>query len=230
MDGIEAQINISNYGELRYVEGTTVEGYRDERIVLETLIQMLQPGDVAYDIGANIGIHTIFMAKKVAEEGKIVAFEPERNNYEALSKNLSLNRLNNVIPVKAALGDKVGSENLYIRKRIGSGAVSIIKNDDSSFCQEIETVPGDFIVQSKTLPLPKAVKIDVEGYEYPVIKGLQKTLSQNICRLVCCEIHPALLPAEVKPELLIELMKSLGFNQIRVHHRGSEIHAIFYKN
>ncbi len=128
-----------------------------------------------------------------------------------------------------ALGDRVESGSLYIKRRIGTGAVGLIKGEGSSFCQRVEIVPADYLVKSKKLPLPMAVKIDVEGYEYQVIKGLQKTLSQESCKLVCCEIHSHLLPLGVKFPMIIDLLKSLGFIHIKTYNRGSEIHAICHK-
>lgn len=87
---------------------------------------------------------------------------------------------------------------------------------------------SDFLVQNRNLLLPKAVKIDVEGYEYPVIRGLRKTISQEICQLVYCKIPSNLFPAGVKPPMIIDLIKSLGFSHIKTYNRGGEIHAICY--
>ncbi len=231
LHGITAQFYVNNFEELRYVESVFEKGDKDEENMLAPLMDMLQLGDVAYDIGANIGVHTIFMAKKVNEKGRVIAFEPETTNYEALRKNIGLNGLNknNITPVKVALGDKADTGNLYIKNRIGSGAVSLIESDESDFCEKVEIIPGDFLVQKDNLPIPKAVKIDVEGYEYPVIKGLQKTLSDKACQMVCCEIHSDLFPPGTEPRMILDLLKSAGFTRFETYNRGGEIHAICYK-
>jgi FkbM family methyltransferase len=228
-DGIEAEFYVNNFEEMRTFETIFEKGDKDEEDILSPLIDMLQPGDIAYDIGANLGIHTIFMAKKVGENGRVIAFEPETTNYEALRQNINLNGLNNITHVKVALGDKVDTGNLYMKKKVGHGAVSLIRSDESNFCEKIEILPGDFLIQDRNLPLPKAVKIDVEGYEYLVIKGLQKTLTNEICQLVCCEIHSNLYPPETKSQMILDLLKSIGFTRIETFNRGSEIHAICYK-
>jgi len=227
--GIEAQFYVNNFEELRYVESVFEKGDKDEENMLAPLMDILQLGDVAYDVGANIGIHTIFMARKVNEKGRVIAFEPETTNYEALRKNIGLNGLNNITPVKVALGDKADTGNLYIKKRIGSGAVSLIESDESDFCEKVEIIPGDFLVQKDNLPIPKAVKIDVEGYEYPVIKGLQKTLSDKACQMVCCEIHSNLFPPGTEPQTILNLLKSIGFIRIEIFNRGGETHVLCYK-
>lgn len=229
LDGIEANFFVSDYEELRAVETIFEKGERDERNMLMPLLGMLKPGDIAYDVGAGIGVHTIFMAKRVDEKGLIYAFEPVSMIYDSLTQNINLNNLNNIIPVQVALGDKVEDGILYIDRRIGKGAVSFEKREGRDFCQKVKILPGDFLVQSRDFPLPKAVKIDVEGYEFSVIKGLKKTLADKNCRLVCCEIHPDLLEEDIEFQTIIELLKSLGFKNIKTHDRGSEIHAICHK-
>jgi FkbM family methyltransferase len=227
---LEIKFYANNYEEIRIAENIFKKSAIEEIHMLSSLLQILYPGDIAYDIGANRGIHTIFMAKKVGERGKIIAVEPERKNYEALRQNISLNNLNNIIPIELALGDKFDTGNLYVIKRIGNSSVSLFKSESGTFCQDVKIVPGDFLVQERNLPLPRVVKIDVEGYEYPVIKGLEKTLSTEICQLVCCEIHSHLSPPGANGSMVIDLLKSLGFKKIESYNRGGEIHAICYKN
>jgi hypothetical protein len=79
--------------------------------------------------------------------------------------------------------------------------------------QTVSVVEGDVLVKNDNLPTPTAVKIDVEGSEYAVIKGLQKTLADPRCRLVCLEIHPQFLPPGISPGDIITMLKSLGFTR-----------------
>ena len=229
LNGIEANFWVNDFEKLRAVETVFEPGDRDERKMLLPLLQMLKPGDVAYDVGASLGVHTIFMAKKVGQKGQIYAFEPADLSYDSLRQNIALNNLNNIIPVQVALGDRVDEGILYLNRGIGIGAVSLERREGSDFCQKVKILPGDSLVQSRGFPFPKAVKIDVEGYEFPVIKGLQKTLIDKNCRLVCCEIHPHLFPDRQEFQMIVELLKSLGFQNIKTHNRGSEIQVICHK-
>lgn len=225
----DAHFYVNNFSELRTLERIFNGRGKSEGNILEPIIQIIQPGDVAYDIGASIGVHTIFMAMKAGKKGRVMAFEPENTAYEALRRNIGLNNLNNVKPIQIALGDQIDIGALYNRPRIGIGATSLLRSSDSDFLQKVNISSGDYIVKERNFPIPKAVKIDVEGFEYPVIKGLEETLSHETCKLVCCEIHSILFPNDINCSMIIDLLKSLGFTNIKTYTRGSEIHAICYK-
>jgi hypothetical protein len=82
----------------------------------------------------------------------------------------------------------------------------------------------------ENLPLPRVVKIDVEGYEYQVIRGLRKTLCDEKSQIVCCEIHPTMLPPDIEPEMVIELLESCGFNRIETYPCGERFHVFCQKD
>ncbi len=75
---------------------------------LELLGQLLQAGDVVVDVGANIGNHTVFYAKKVSPRRVVYALEPQRITFEFLCANLVLNGLTNVIPMQVGAGEVGG--------------------------------------------------------------------------------------------------------------------------
>lgn len=228
--GLSAQFYANNFDELRALETTFSDKGKSEETILNPLIKMIQPGDVAYDIGSNIGIHSVFMAKKAEKNGRIIAFEPENMAFEMLKNNVRLNKLNNIRVMQIAMGDQIESGALYNRKQVGIGAVSLIRSKDSEFCQNVDIFPGDLIVKQRKLPLPKAVKIDVEGFEYLVLKGLKRTLTEKNCRVLCCEIHPDQLFSGITVEKIIDLIKKYGFVATHLYPRGGEIHAICYKD
>ncbi|MGA3324955.1 MAG: FkbM family methyltransferase [Terriglobia bacterium] len=213
MGGISSRFYVRNYRELRILEAVEI----GERAVLDLMINFLKAGDVVFDIGANIGLYSVLLAKVVGERGKVIAFEPEKQSYLHLLDNLNLNGLTGVRCVQKALGEEPGEGKLFVRDGVtcprlmsppqsgGTGQVT---------CETVEVEKGDSLVAEEKLPLPRAVKIDVEGHEWAVIQGLRHTLAQPSCKLVCCEIHPHLLPASVRAESILELLKSLGFARI----------------
>ena len=109
----------------------------------------------------------------------------------------------------------------------GSG---LIPNSDTIDVRRVEIIPGDVLVQDEKLPLPNVVKIDVEGYEYYVIRGLRNTLSNRDCHMVCVEMHPMMFPQGITCEMIIELLQSYNFNHINTKPRAGTFHAFCYKN
>jgi FkbM family methyltransferase len=221
-DGIEAFFRVSSADELRLVEIPFEDGMGNEKFVLGKLLQSLYLGDVVFDIGASIGIHTVFMAKKVDRSGLVIAIEPEDHSYTSLQANLKLNNLNNVFPYQVALGNYFGKGKLY-RFRL------LKENTREVFNQGINVIPGDVLIRNKRLPNPHVLKMDVEGYEYYVIQGLAETLKQDKCRLLCCEVHPMMLPEGITVGNIENLLKSFGFCRTETLPRGDTFHIFFYK-
>jgi len=225
--GIEAYFQAKTASDLMTVEDNFLDARAGgEGHVLKYLLTWLKPDDVAYDIGAYIGSHMIYMAKCVGENGRIVAFEPERQRYELALTNINLNNLKNVTLFEVALGAEFGEAFLHS----DTGHCLNLMNFGNSLGQRVKIVPGDFLVKTQGLPSPKILKIDVEGYEYYVICGLQNTLRQATCQALCCEIHPTMLPPDIKPQKVIDLLKSLGFTHIETHPRGVVFHAFCSKS
>jgi FkbM family methyltransferase len=225
--GIEAGFGIYNQLQLRLVETAFTEGMGDERVALKELLDEIVAGDVVYDIGASIGIHTIFMAKKSGPSGRVVAIEPEVNSFVSLIENISLNGLNNVIPIQLALGDTPSEKALYSQG--ATGVFSLIERRRDKASQKVKIVTADALVKDRNLPLPNVIKIDVEGYEYYVLKGLEGALKQARCRYVFCEVHPAALPKGIEPDAVKELLRGYGFNQCQIHSRGETLHLFCRK-
>jgi FkbM family methyltransferase len=228
-NGIRARFYALNYEGLNTLDTILIPGAMDERLTLAALLDVLKPGDVALDIGAYHGLHSVFMAKKVGPRGKVIAIEPDPKNYESLQANIRLNDLPQVLAFQMALGDKIEDKSLFRSPQKTGASFSLVEKTGSHSPQSVQVVPGDFLLSSRKLPGPKAVKIDVEGYEYLVLEGLKKTLAQKTTRLVCCEIHSHLHPDGVTPDVILGLLKRIGFSRISTTARGGEIHAICTK-
>ena len=224
--GIAASFYVRTPWELRSLDPAGEMGR--EQHVLERLASLVRPGDVVFDVGSNFGIYTILLAKAVGPNGVVAAFEPEAQAYGHLRNNLELNSLTNVRTFQLALGDRSREEKLFLQY---TGASRLERPTVVQGGYEVVTVlEGDELVATENLPVPRIVKIDVEGHEWAVIRGLQKTLAMPECELVCCEIHPPLLPTDTQTEQVLDFLKSLGFNQIENLQRGtSEFHAFARK-
>lgn len=229
LNGITAQFYAEDFDTFRAIEATFALDKNSEEAILKPILEILKPGDIAYDIGANIGVHSVFMAKKIGPTGRIIAFEPEKNTYHTLKKNLEINALNNVKAYQIALGDQTNKLPLYSQPNVSIGAKSLVKQTGSNIEEYVDLKPGDYIVSRDRVPYPDAVKIDVEGFEHQVMNGLRKTLSHKKCRLLCCEIHPEYLSKRITLDEIYNIITSLGFKRIKKINRGGEIHAICSK-
>ncbi len=90
----------------------------NEREEIDFLKRVVKPGMVVLDIGANIGFYTRIFSKLVGKEGRVYAFEPERNNYRNLKK--LCRDLNNVTLNNVAVGEKNGKIKLYLSEKLNS--------------------------------------------------------------------------------------------------------------
>jgi FkbM family methyltransferase len=224
--GYKARFYVDKPEEMGFIENVLIDKREGEIRILQKIFEFLDPGDVVYDIGANVGTHAIFLAKKVGGRGQVFAFEPDDMNYDILQKNITLNDVTNIIIMKCALGNSFGEGLLHI-----AGPESSLLNLplNGSILKKVKIIPGDYFVYDKNFPVPNLIKIDTEGYEYYVIQGLEKTLKQEKCQTVFCEIHPTKLPREIMADNVIDLLKSYGFNEFESYCRGETLHSFFYK-
>lgn len=225
--GVTARFRVFSPWHLRSLE--PAGGLGHEQHVLEKFLSRLRPDDVVYDIGSNYGIYAVLVAQRVGLNGKVIAFEPDSEAFEHLEQNLRLNSLVNVRPFRLALGDDCRKAQLFLGEFTGDSSL-VGPRVGRRGAEEVEVIEGDRMVERERLPIPREVKIDVEGNEFAVIHGLRRTLARPECELVCCEVHPQLLPDGKKPEQVIDLLKSLGFAQTEVYERGStEFHVFAHK-
>lgn len=154
-----------------------------EAPLLEAIAPNLK-GKVVYDIGANIGITTLFFAKHVGEEGLVVAFEPVPPTARRLQENVRINRLQNVRIYAVALGDTAGQAEICYAED-ASGIATLRKDMALGYQREyrmqtftVEVVPLDVLVEREHLPAPDFIKIDVEGFEYQVLQGAREVIER----------------------------------------------------
>ena len=152
----------------------------------------LKEGMVAYDIGANIGVHTSRMALLVGPGGRVVAFEPDVRNYEYLRRNLAGYQC--ALVEDCAVAEKTGSVDLVHNGGVtGTRIGQIIKQGVETVGNghRTRTVSLDDYVLSRSLPAPDLIKIDVEGAEFRVLRGMTRLLGDHP-PIILCELHPHL--------------------------------------
>jgi len=158
-----------------------------EPYTTEVIKQNISNGDLVMDIGANIGYFTLIMAKGIKENGKVFSFEPEPKNFELLKKNVEINNYSNVILEKKAIGNKTGIAKLYLADRknniFHSGMHRIFRSDLVSQISNPVSINiiklDDYLQDLKSIKKIRLIKIDVEGAEFDVLKGMSKILDEN---------------------------------------------------
>jgi FkbM family methyltransferase len=171
-----------------YNQGTYEEG------TLDVLRRCLNEGDVFFDVGANIGLMTLLAAQRVGESGAVHAFEPNPEVAGVLRRNVAINAFKNVHVHEHALGSHESTEVLYGNREISVGSASLIKpehTDDPGVQVNVSTL--DTFISTHGIPPIKMMKIDVEGWEYEVLRGGERLLKSPDAPILCFEYsntHP----------------------------------------
>jgi FkbM family methyltransferase len=226
--GVTAQFYVRTPGELRNLD--PAGRGQLEYPVMEKLASFLSSGGVFYDIGSNVGLYAILVAKKMGERGEVVAFEPYSEAYRHLKENVQLNGLKNVKAFRKAAGNSNGVAELHFGEENADSSLAQCPTGRDLGHERVDVVSVDDFIQAERLPLPRAVKIDVEGFEQSVIDGMRRTLAEPACELVCCEVHPRLHPPGVTPELVLDSLKSLGFKHLDARPRRDTFHVLGRKS
>jgi FkbM family methyltransferase len=137
--------------------------------------QVVQPGALVVEVGANIGAHTVELARLAGHDGEVHAFEPQRIVFQALCANLALNQFANVFARQAAVGEKAGTITvppLDPAVRTNFGGVSL---QGVTFGESVPLVTLD----SLDLPACQFLKVDVEGMEVEVLNGSEQLIETH---------------------------------------------------
>jgi FkbM family methyltransferase len=172
--------------------------YTKEPSTIEWL-RSIPAGAVLADIGANVGMYSVFAA--LAREARVYAFEPEAENYALLNANIRLNGVGErVLAFCAALSDRAGIDKLYLSEALAGGSCHSLgaevgfdlKPRRAAFTQGAIALRFDDLVDQGAVPVPAFVKIDVDGFEHKVLRGMEETLRNTQVRSLIVELNPAL--------------------------------------
>ena len=152
----------------------------------------LEPGDVVLDVGANVGVYTAVAARLVGPEGSVLALEPLPFPRQALMELVRRNGFTQVRVLPLAAGASQGSMQLHVTPG-ASGLTSAYARGNASERVDVERTTLDAVVHNSGGPPPRLIKIDVEGFEFDVIKGATSLLTTENPPLVLFESDQSLL-------------------------------------
>ncbi len=177
------------------------------------MLSELREGDVVWEVGANVGLYTRQFCELVGPQGRVIAFEPTQACFQDLQRNCSAELQENCEVHQLALGRETGT----VRMQLADdplGATHSVLTDERGKSDvrtvAVEMVRGDEL--ARKLPRPRFLKVDVEGSELDVLKGLGEVLANADCRAVFCEVHFGLLAERGQPYASLEIEELLKEN------------------
>jgi FkbM family methyltransferase len=176
-------------------------------------------GDSFYDVGANIGVFTLYAATR--KQAAVVAFEPSSENYAILNRNIYMNGLaDRVIALNLALHDRTTLSMLnlsaFMPGKAGHGfSIAVAGSDYSAFTPDFrQGVIGyrlDDFVHTFDVPFPNHVKIDVDGNDPVVLEGMRGLLDDPRLKSVAIELNPDFREADRQ---VADLLSAHGFEKL----------------
>ncbi len=158
----------------------------------------VRPGMTVIDIGANLGYYALLESQLVGPSGKVYAIEPVEQNYEVLKKNIELNKADNIIPFKLAIGSANETKEMLLSCNSNHGTFMDASLFSGFYAKRMERIGADK-AQMEMLTLDKFIemqgiekvdfiRMDVEGYEVEIVKGMMETI-KKLSPQILMEIH-----------------------------------------
>jgi len=177
-------------------------------------ISEFEAGDVFFDVGANVGLYSIWAA--LSRGVQVFAFEPEAQNYAVLNRNILLNELDGSVKAyNLALGDENRLDSLYLATVMAGGSCHAfgekrnfdLRAFEPKFVQGCVSLRLDDAIAQFGLPAPNHLKIDVDGFEHKIIAYARDTLASPVLKSVLIELNQK-LDEHMK---IIDVMAEFGF-------------------
>ncbi|WP_241179994.1 FkbM family methyltransferase [Humisphaera borealis] len=191
----------------------------------ETLVlrQLLSPGQVLLDVGANWGYFTLLAAHCVGSAGRVISLEPDPRLFPQLQTNITLNRLAHVQAIQVAAADREGTMTLAGFDEAGEnfGVSRLVANGDKVHgrCFPVRTASLDTILEEYNIDTVDVLKMDIEGAEGLALRGLEQSLSTHRVRRLLLEVHPHdLLRYGIRAEDILQSLTNFGYRCLRVSH------------
>jgi FkbM family methyltransferase len=152
----------------------------------QLLRQILVPGDVAVDAGANIGIYSQFLARCVGPAGAVYSFEPAPENFERL--RTVARGFSNMHILQAAVGERTRKAELYVSDTLNVDHRTYLTANSTRRTVQIEMVAlDDYFSPGQRVDL---IKMDIQGYELQALRGADRLLADNPTTKLLLELWP----------------------------------------
>ncbi|MDQ3624653.1 MAG: FkbM family methyltransferase [Verrucomicrobiota bacterium] len=194
----------------------------------------LRPGDVLYDIGANVGAYTLVASKLCTSSGRVYAFEPSFFNFGQLCRNILLNKSEaNVVPLMLALFTRTEINKFHFQNLECGGSTHVFsrtidyKAEEFAPAASLSTIGfslDDFVHLPGVDP-PTVIKVDVDGLEHAILQGASNLLLRPEIRSILLEVNEDL---EDETTAVIELLHQKGFRAREKHQLHRRLHHYLF--
>lgn len=202
------RLEIANVHDLLMFSVLQGDGFYEEPVT-KLMESLIHSGDVCVDVGSNNGYYTLLFSYLVGKNGKVITFEPSDSAYERLLRNIELNKLSNTVPYKCALSN-IAERRALFKSTLENGQNSLARVEATSLSGTL--VNTIYLDGFRNIHRVDFVKIDAEGWELPIIKGMNKILESNNDIKIVVEYNlRTQIAAGFGPNDLITAFKEKGF-------------------
>jgi FkbM family methyltransferase len=182
-DGLAIWVNLCEM-----VGGDLYYGIGFEPIEVKIVRELVRPGDVFFDVGANIGFYSVIASRLVGCAGAVHAFEPIRSIYDQLLRNLSLNCADNVRANHIAVAERCDELDLFVNRESALTSLGRTARGQVVSVERVSSISLDEYADQHEVASLNFLKIDVEGFEGHVLRGGNRLIERSNELTVLCEL------------------------------------------
>ncbi len=232
LDGNKERLDYKNQDIWIFIDShieheSRVNSCKKEPDTVQWIEEYFRPGDVVFDIGANIGAYTLIMSKIVGNKGRVYSFEPNWINFFQLNRNIVLNNsTENVVALNIALSSSKCIDDFNYRDLISGSSLHTFGEPidfigdkfTPDYRQRVCSLSIDQFAHEYILSPINHIKIDVDGIEGMIIKGGAETFSSKQCKSIMVELNEDF----VEDMEAVESLVKYGFTILKKVHNPSK--------
>ena len=188
---------------------------------------LLDHDDQVCDIGSNMGFYTIWMSKFIGSSGKIHSFEPDQKNFLRLQENVSVNNLESIVQINQQAVSEQDGKASFTKGFDGENHIS---SDGNGSTIEITTIKLDTYAEKNSILFFKYIKIDVEGFEYAVLKGAENLLKDHRIAVLQLEINQSIQNSGYRIDDILNILNTYDYQLCRYDVTNKKLFEIEYSD
>ena len=200
-----------------------------EKQVTNLIQELVVPGSVVFDVGAHVGYFTILCGPLVGPTGQVHSFEADKRIFDELTANIVMNGMSHAHPNNAVVIDTTGTVEFYLDSKVAGGVGGILRTERSEAKPVlVSSVSLDDYVKANQINRVDFVKIDVEGAELKVLRGMRDII-ERFSPIVICELGEAQFNAlNYTSDRLFSYMHQFAYEGYVIENAGEVLpYALF---